>query len=60
MKKILELFEWLGSGVQMTLKTFRYLPSLPRHWKQLVEQCLFMGYATVPLVGIPCFALQIS
>lgn len=66
MSKFLEIFEWLGSGVQMTLKTFRYLPSLPRHWKQLVDQCLFMGYATVPLVGILSFfigavlALQIG
>jgi phospholipid/cholesterol/gamma-HCH transport system permease protein len=66
MKTILELFEWIGSGAQMTMKTFRYFPSLPRHWKQLFEQCLFMGYATVPLVAILSFfigavlALQIG
>ena len=66
MKAVLELFEWIGSGVQMALKTFRYLPQLPRHWKQLIDQCLFMGYATVPLVAILSFfigavlALQIG
>ena len=52
MKAVMELFEWIGSGVQMSLKTFRYFPQLPRQWKQLVDQCLFMGYATVPLVAI--------
>lgn len=52
MKALLELFEWIGSGVQLALRTLRHLPSLPRHWKPLVEQCLFMGYATVPLVAI--------
>lgn len=52
MKAVMDLFEWIGSGVQMSLKTIRFLPNLPRQWKQLVEQCLFMGYATVPLVAI--------
>ena len=55
MKAVTELFEWIGSGIQMSLRTLRYVPSLPRHWKQLVDQCLFMGYATVPLVGILSF-----
>jgi phospholipid/cholesterol/gamma-HCH transport system permease protein len=52
MKALMELFEWIGSGVRMALRTMSFLPQLPRHWKQLVEQCLFMGYATVPLVAI--------
>ena len=52
MKTLLELFEWIGSGVQMTLRTLSHVPSLPRQWKRLVDQCLFMGYATVPLVAI--------
>jgi len=52
MKALLDLMEWIGSGVQMSLRTFRYFPQLPRQWKRLVEQCLFMGYATVPLVAI--------
>ncbi len=66
MKALLELFEWIGSGVQMALKTMSYIPSLPRQWKRLLEQCLFMGYATVPLVAILSFfigavlALQIG
>jgi len=66
MKAVLELFEWIGSGVQMALKTMRHIPSLPLQHKRLIEQCLFMGYATVPLVAILSFfigavlALQIG
>ena len=52
MKALNDFFEWIGSGVQMALRTLRYFPQLPRHWKQLVDQCLFMDYATVPLVAI--------
>jgi len=52
MKTLADFFEWIGSLVQLALRTCRYLPNLPRQWKQLVDQCLFMGYATVPLVAI--------
>lgn len=66
MKAILDILEWIGSGVRMAMRTFGHFPQLPRHWKQLVDQCLFMGYATVPLVAILSFfigavlALQIG
>lgn len=52
MKALMEVLEFIGSGVQMALRTLRFLPNLPRQWKQLLDQCLFMGYATVPLVAI--------
>ena len=55
MKAVLELFEWIGSGVQMAIKAIRHVPSLPWQRKRLIEQCLFMGYATVPLVAILSF-----
>jgi len=55
MKAVLDLLEWIGSGVQMTFRTLRYFPYLPRQWKRLIDQCLFMGYATVPLVAILSF-----
>jgi phospholipid/cholesterol/gamma-HCH transport system permease protein len=51
-KSINNFLENIGAGVEMTFRTLRYLPFLPRQWKRLVEQCLFMGYATVPLVAI--------
>jgi len=51
-QSILGIFENIGAGVQMTLRTLASLPTLPRQWKRLVDQCFFMGYATVPLVAI--------
>lgn len=47
--------DWIGSIVRMTGRTLRHLPHLPRQGRQLVDQCLFMGYATVPLVAILSF-----
>lgn len=66
MKAVLSIFEWIGSLVLMTIVALKHLPSLPRQWKRLIDQCLFMGYATVPLVAILSFfigavlALQIG
>jgi len=39
----------------MAGQTFRHAPHLVRQRRQLVDQCLFMGYATVPLVAILSF-----
>lgn len=52
MNAISGLFEWIGAWVLMTGRTLRHVGSLPRQWKRLLDQCFFMGYATVPLVGI--------
>lgn len=48
-------FNWignLGDGVLMTVRALVQLPALPRQRNRLLEQCLFMGYATVPLVAL--------
>ncbi len=47
--------EWIGDCVRMAGRTFRHAPHLVRQRRQLVDQCLFMGYATVPLVAILSF-----
>lgn len=66
MKALLDVFEWIGAWVLLTARTIGHLGSLPRQWKRLIDQCLFMGYATVPLVAILSFfigavlALQIG
>lgn len=52
MNAVLEGLEWLGSGVRMAGRVVRHVPKLPRQRAQIVDQCLFMGYATVPLVAI--------
>lgn len=56
----------IGSGIELLVRTARYVPSLPRQTDQLVYQCFSMGYKTLPLVAILSFfigavlALQIG
>ena len=63
---LLRPFDSLGNGVLLLAQGFRYFPSLLVHPKRLLEQCLFMGNATLPLVAILSFfigavlALQIG
>lgn len=44
-----------GSGVILFGKALTHLPSLPRQFNRLMEQCVFMGNATVGLVAILSF-----
>jgi len=59
-------FESLGMGVLLLLDGIRHMPSLLQHPKRLLEQCWFIGYATLPLVAVLSFfigavlALQIG
>lgn len=45
-----KIFEGLGHAVLMCLRTLRFLPTVPRQWQRIVDQCWFMGYSTIPLV----------
>lgn len=47
-----KIFEQIGSAVILTTRALRHSPSLPRQLGRLLDQCWFMGYATVPLVVI--------
>lgn len=49
--------ERIGQAVLLFLQSLRYLPSAPRNMGRIIEQCLFMGYATVPLVVILSFSI---
>lgn len=49
---ITELLESVGAGVIMTGRTLRALPTAGRQGGRFLEQCVFMGNATVPLVAI--------
>ncbi len=42
----------IGEAVLMCLRAFRHLPTLHRQIPRLIDQCWFMGYATIPLVII--------
>lgn len=48
-------FELIGRHVVLAVASLRYLPSLPRQWKRLVEHCGMIGYQTVPIVAILSF-----
>lgn len=52
MNPISKALDGLGACVLMLVRSLRHLPSLPRQLPRLVDQCLFMGYATLPLVAI--------
>lgn len=66
MRAVTSTLDWIGGCVLMTGRALRHLPALPRQWSRVMEQSLFMGYATVPLVAILSFfigavlALQIA
>lgn len=45
-------FAAVGEAVLLTVRSLRYLPTLPRQWARWVDHAWFMGYATVPLVAL--------
>lgn len=55
MKQLNRVLEGIGSTVQLLLRSASYLPSLPRQFGRLVEQCYLIGYTTLPIVAILSF-----
>lgn len=55
MKQLNRVLEGIGSTVQLLLRSGSYLPSLPRQFGRLVEQCYLIGYTTLPIVAILSF-----
>lgn len=55
MNPLTKALDGIGASVLLFFQTLRYLPTLPRQWRRLLDQCLFMGYATLPLVAILSF-----
>jgi phospholipid/cholesterol/gamma-HCH transport system permease protein len=49
------IFEEIGSGVLLFGSTVRHLPTLHRQLARTIDQCYFMGYATLPLVAVLSF-----
>ena len=47
----------IGDGVLLLGRTLRQLPSFPRQFGRFIEQCWFMGYATLPLVALLSFSI---
>lgn len=49
---LLNVLNQLGAGTMLFLRTMRHLPSVPRMMPRIVDQCLAIGYGTLPLVAI--------
>ncbi len=55
MKLILQFLDAVGSGIILLLRALKALPSLPRQFPRLDDQCFQIGYTTVPIVAILSF-----
>ncbi len=55
MNQIRKILEHFGETVVLCLRAFSHLPTLPRQWRRLIEQCYLVGYTTFPIVAILSF-----
>ncbi len=55
MKKINAILEGFGSVWLLLVRSLSYVPSLPRQWARVIEQCYLIGYTTLPIVTILSF-----
>lgn len=55
MNPVIKALDGIGACVLLLGRTVRFLPSAHRQSSRILEQCLFMGYATLPLVAILSF-----
>ncbi len=52
-----DMVAMIGEGVTLLGRTLSHLPSVPRQVTRIVEQCVFVGYQTTPLVAILSFCI---
>ncbi len=52
---LIHVLALIGQHVCLALYSALYIPSLPRQWKRLLENCFSIGYKTVPIVAILSF-----
>jgi phospholipid/cholesterol/gamma-HCH transport system permease protein len=55
MKKLISIFEGIGSAVLITKRSFFMLPAAPRIIRRVVEQTFIGGYTSLPIVSILSF-----
>ena len=55
MNPLVKILDAIGDGVIIGYRALLALPSLFRQWSRFIDQCLFMGYSTVPLVALLSF-----
>jgi len=49
---LVSVLESVGQAVLLTLRSLRYIPTLPRQMGRWLDHSWFMGYKTVPLVAL--------
>ena len=55
MRQLTAILEGFGSTLLLLFRSVGYLPTLPRQFGRLVEQCYLIGYTTLPIVAILSF-----
>lgn len=55
MNQIKNVLGAVGGTLIMLLRAFKHLPTLPRQFSRLIEQCYFVGYTSLPIVTILSF-----
>lgn len=55
MNKASHFFDHIGGALLLFLRAASYLPQFPRNWRRFIEQCILIGYTTLPIVAILSF-----
>lgn len=55
MRQFNRILEGVGSTLLLLIKSMSYLPTLPRQFHRVIEQCYLIGYTTLPIVAILSF-----
>src|SRR5690625_1008601 len=55
MNKITSFLDHIGAAVLLVVRSASHLPQLPRQAGRFIEQCLQIGYTTLPIVAILSF-----
>lgn len=55
MNKVTHFFDHVGGALVLLIRSLAFLPHLPRSGKRVIEQCMLIGYTTLPIVAILSF-----
>jgi len=55
MNKVTNFLDHVGGALVLLVDSMAHLPQLPRNWRRFVEQCMMIGYTTLPIVAILSF-----
>jgi phospholipid/cholesterol/gamma-HCH transport system permease protein len=54
MQQLINVFEGIGSTLQLLVRTLSFSSTLWRQKQRFIEQCYLVGYTTLPIVTILC------